>query len=213
MPSPAGEGGRGPARGRMRGECAAITHSRDALASSALISPLTRTASVSALRAASGGCASTRACGRSPEGEALETQKRGRFRALFRLSKKVCSPLGPLCEGAPPAGGGGRELYGCPKYFGLWQGSLPPLLRGTAPPLAQAPPPPYRGSLSRRGRFFDTLRGRFRALFFIYRYPYLFLPLTTNPPVHTSAMASAATTASQMPSTPMMSGRVRMDTT
>ena len=56
-------------------------------------------------------------------------------------------------------------------------------------------------------------RGRFRALFFIYRYPYLFLPLTTNPPVHTSAMASAATTASQMPSTPMMSGRVRMDTT
>ena len=115
----------------MRGECAAITHSRDALASSALISPLTRTASVSALRAASGGCASTRACGRSPEGEALETQKRGRFRALF----------------------------------------------------------------------------------FIYRYPYLFLPLTTNPPVHTSAMASAATTASQMPSTPMISGRVRMDTT
>ena len=30
----------------------------------------------------------------------------------------------------------GRELYDCPKYFGLWQGSLPPLLRGTAPPLA-----------------------------------------------------------------------------
>ena len=64
----------------------------------------------------------------------------------------------------PPLRGGsarrrwGRELYGCPKYFGLWQGSLPPPLRGTVPPLAQAPPPPYRGSLSRRGRFFDTMR-------------------------------------------------------
>ena len=29
-----------------------------------------------------------------------------------RLSKKVRSPLGPLCEETPPAGGGGRELYG-----------------------------------------------------------------------------------------------------
>ena len=26
-----------------------------------------------------------------------------------RLSKKVCSTLGPLCEGAPPAGGGGEN--------------------------------------------------------------------------------------------------------
>ena len=38
----------------------------------------------------------------------------------------------------PPLRGGsarrrwGRELYGCPKYFGLWQGSLPPPLRGTS---------------------------------------------------------------------------------
>ena len=32
-----------------------------------------------------------------------------------RLSKKVRSPLGPLCEGAPPAGGGGRELCRGPK--------------------------------------------------------------------------------------------------
>ena len=83
------------------------------------------------------------------------------------------SPLGPLCEGDSPQCGEmsrqrqrgpgpkgsarrrwGRELYGCPKYFGLWQGSLPPPLRGTAPPLAQAPPPPYRESLSRRGRFY-----------------------------------------------------------
>ena len=27
-----------------------------------------------------------------------------------RLSKKVRSPLGPLCEGAPPAGGGGENF-------------------------------------------------------------------------------------------------------
>ena len=68
------------------------------------------------------------------------------------------SPLGPPLRGGSARRRWGRELYGCPKYFGLWQGSLPPPLRGTAPPLAQAPPPPYRGSLSRRGRFFDTMR-------------------------------------------------------
>ena len=68
-----------------------------------------------------------------------------------KLSKKVCSPLGPLCEGDSPRCGEmshqrqrgpgpkgsarrrwGRELCGCPKYFGLWQGSLPPPLRGTS---------------------------------------------------------------------------------
>ena len=62
------------------------------------------------------------------------------------------SPLGPPLRGGSARRRWGRELYGCPKYFGLWQSSLPPPLRGTAPPLAQAPPPPYRGSLSRRGR-------------------------------------------------------------
>ena len=86
------------------------------------------------------------------------------YNALFRQSE---APLRGELKGAftpwPPLRGGsarrrwGREMYGCPKYFGLWQGSLPPPLRGTAPPLAQAPPPPYRGSLSRRGRLFDTL--------------------------------------------------------
>ena len=59
-------------QGRMRGSLTATTRSRAATASTALISqrsgPLT--ASVSALRAASDGCASTRACGRSPAGEA-----------------------------------------------------------------------------------------------------------------------------------------------
>ena len=63
----------------------------------------------------------------------------------------VTKLLGPLCEGdspqcgemsrsdrgvrarrAPPAGGGGRELCRCPKYFGPWQGSLPPALRATS---------------------------------------------------------------------------------
>ena len=62
------------------------------------------------------------------------------------------SPLGPPLRGGSARRRWGRELYGCPKYFGLWQSSLPPPRRGTAPPLAQAPPPPYRGSLSRRGR-------------------------------------------------------------
>ena len=33
-----------------------------------------------------------------------------------RLSKKVCSPLGPLCEGAPPAGGGGEHCT-APEIF------------------------------------------------------------------------------------------------
>mgnify|MGYP004516890543 CR=1 FL=1 len=41
--------------------------------------------------------------------------------------------LGPLWEGTPAAAGGGRELRGYPKYFGQWQGSLPPALRGHLP--------------------------------------------------------------------------------
>ena len=52
-----------------------------------------------------------------------------------RLSKKVRSPLGPSARGQRPQAvvvGGGGELYGCPKYFGLWQGFLPPPPRGTS---------------------------------------------------------------------------------
>ena len=43
----------------------------------------------------------------------------------LRLSKKMCSPLGPLCEGAPPAGGGGenctavRNISGYGKVLSL----------------------------------------------------------------------------------------------
>ena len=64
-------------QGRMRGELAAPARVWVISASPPLISqrsgPLT--ASVSALRAASGGCASTRACGRSPAGEAARRKK------------------------------------------------------------------------------------------------------------------------------------------
>ncbi len=44
-PSPKGEGGRGPARGRMRGQVTVISRKRVAMASSALISRLAATAS------------------------------------------------------------------------------------------------------------------------------------------------------------------------
>ena len=42
------------------------------------------------------------------EGASAETFREGYIPPL-RLSKKVCLPLGPLCEGAPPAGGGGEN--------------------------------------------------------------------------------------------------------
>ena len=64
----------------MRGKCPAAARLRDRAKHFALISqragPLT--ASVYALRAAFGGCAPTRACGRSPSGEAFkETAMKG----------------------------------------------------------------------------------------------------------------------------------------
>ena len=61
----------------MRGKCPAAARLRDSAKHFALISqragPLT--ASVYALRAAFGGCAPTRACGRSPKGEATQRAK------------------------------------------------------------------------------------------------------------------------------------------
>ena len=51
------------------------------------------------------------------------------------LSKKVCSPLGPLCEGAPPAGGGGenctaaRNISGYGKVLSLRPFGAPPSQR------------------------------------------------------------------------------------
>ena len=80
------------------------------------------------------------------------------IKIILHRKKTVRSPLGPLCEGAPPAGGGGenctvaQNISGYGKVLSLRPFGAP------LPPLAQAPPPPYRGSLSRRGRFFDTPR-------------------------------------------------------
>ena len=51
------------------------------------------------------------------------------------VSKKVCSPLGPLCEGAPPAGGGGenctitRNISGSGKVLSLRPFGAPPSQR------------------------------------------------------------------------------------
>ena len=71
-----------------------------------------------------------------------------------RLSKKVRSPLGPSARGLRLQAVEGRELYGCPKYFGLWQGSLPPPLRGTAPPFGASATSPVSGeSVSQREAF------------------------------------------------------------
>ena len=56
-------------------------------------------------------------------------------REKLRLSKKVCSPLGPLCEGAPPAGGGGenctavRNISGYGKVLSLRPFGAPPSQR------------------------------------------------------------------------------------
>ena len=112
------------------------------MADSALISRLRAAASVSALRAASGGCASTRACGRSPEGEALETQKRGRFRALSACRKRCAHPLAPSARGLRPQAVGERTVR------------LSEIFRA----MARFSPSAPSGHLPRRGRFFDTMR-------------------------------------------------------
>ena len=80
-----------------------------------------------------------------------------------RLSKKVRSPLGPSARGSA-AGGGGESCTAVQNISGYGKVlSLRPF-GAPLPPLAQAPPPPYRGSLSRRGRLFDSLsRGSGRA--------------------------------------------------
>ena len=98
--------------------------------------------SASALRAASGGCASTRACGRSPEGEALETQKRGRFRALSACRKRCAHPLAPSARGLRPQAVGERTVR------------LSEIFRA----MARFSPSAPSGHLPRRGRFFDKLR-------------------------------------------------------
>ena len=73
---------------------------------------------------------------RSGQDRSLQTT---RYRCIAgrddRLSKKVCSPLGPLCEGAPPAGGGGenctaaRNISGYGKVLSLRPFGAPPSQR------------------------------------------------------------------------------------
>ena len=95
---------------------------------------------------------------RSGQDRSLQTT---RYRCIAgrddRLSKKVCSPLGPLCEGAPPAGGGGenctaaRNISGYGKVLSLRPFGAPPsqreVFRHAAPPLCQ-------GRLFHFGTFF-----------------------------------------------------------
>ena len=79
------------------------------------------------------------------------------LRLPSRGAQRCVHPLAPLCEGAPPAGGGGesctavRNISGYGKVLSLRPFGAP------LPFWRFAPPPPYRGSLSRRGRLFDTL--------------------------------------------------------
>ena len=75
-----------------------------------------------------------------------------------RLSKKVCSPLGPLCEGAPPAGGGGenctvaRNISGYGKVLSLRPFGAPPSQRE----VFRHAKPPLLGEVAERS---DGLRG------------------------------------------------------
>ena len=100
---------------------------------------------------------------RSGQDRSLQTT---RYRCIAgrddRLSKKVCSPLGPLCEGAPPAGGGGenctavRNISGYGKVLSLRPFGAPPsqreVFRHAVPPsrgegflifASEASTPPY----------------------------------------------------------------------
>ena len=112
----------------MRGSLTATTRSRAATVSTALISqragPLT--ASVSALRAASGGCASTRACGRSPAGEADAIAK--------KLIWRGCEPpsLPPRGKVAPQ----GRMRGELAAAARVWvMSASPPLISQRSGPL------------------------------------------------------------------------------
>ena len=84
----------------MRGEPAEVARLKGGHTNSALISRLRAAASVSALRAAFGGCAPTRACGRSPSGKSFGTG--GAF-----------SPWGRRCPRPRPRTDEGRVCGGC----------------------------------------------------------------------------------------------------
>ena len=110
-----------------------------------------KSAIVTRLRAATKNLPLIRPCGATfPQGGRL------------RLSKKVRSPLSPLCEGAPPAGGGGenctaaRNISGYGKVLSLRPFGAPPsqreVFRHAVPPsrgegflifASEASTPPY----------------------------------------------------------------------
>ena len=71
-----------------------------------------------------------------------------------RLSKKVRSPLGPLCEEAPPAGGGGEHCT-APEIFRAMARFSPSASSGhRSPSGASATSPPVSGeSVSQREVF------------------------------------------------------------
>ena len=66
-----------------------------------------------------------------PEGFFTDKRARASNARPQTVEKGVLIPWPPL-RGGSARRRWGRELYGCPKYFGLWQGSLPPPLRGTS---------------------------------------------------------------------------------
>ena len=87
------------------------------------------------------------------------------LRLPFEGSSKVRSPLGPLCEGAPPAGGGGencaaaRNISGYDKVLSLRPFETPlPLWRKRH--LSR-----IGGVCLAEGDFFDTLSVRYNLCF------------------------------------------------
>ena len=71
-----------------------------------------------------------------------------------KLSKKVRSPLGPLCEGAPPAGGGGENCTAARNISGYGKVlSLRPFGAPLPPPGASATSPVSGESVSQREVF------------------------------------------------------------
>ena len=130
----------------MRGELAATGRKRVIVARLPLISqragPLT--ASVSALRAASGGCASTRACGRSPAGKADAIAK--------KLIWRGCEPpsLPPRGKVAPQ----GRMRGSLTATTRVWVISAsPPLISQRSGPLTASP----AGEAARRKKSAKTI--------------------------------------------------------
>ena len=73
-----------------------------------------------------------------------------------RLSKKVRSPLGPSARGLRRRRWG-RKLYGAQNISGYGKDLSSRHFGAPLPLWRKRHLPPYRGSLSLRGRFFDSL--------------------------------------------------------